>query len=84
MPNKIVYNCSTGLTSIEEIENKPARIYSEDYIRAKRNSLLVETDWMAALDYTMSDSWKVYRQELRDVPSQDDFPQNVIWPTKPE
>ena len=84
MPNKIVYNCSTGLTSIEEIEKKPARIYSEDYIRAKRNSLLVETDWMAALDYTMSDSWKVYRQELRDVPSQDGFPQNVIWPTKPE
>jgi hypothetical protein len=39
---------------------------------------------MATSDYVMSDAWKIYRQALRDVPNQDGFPQNVIWPTKPE
>ena len=24
-----------------------------------------------------------YRQALRDVPAQAEFPQNIVWPTKP-
>jgi len=29
-------------------------------------------------------SWRTYRTELLDVPQQEGFPWNVIWPTKPE
>ena len=52
-------------------------------VRQKRDSLLSETDWMASTDVTLSDAWRAYRQELRDIPAQSDFPNNVTWPTKP-
>ena len=52
-------------------------------IRIKRDGLLSQTDWMAGSDVTMSDEWRTYRQALRDVPAQSDFPNNVTWPTKP-
>ena len=29
--------------------------------------MLYETDWMANSDVTMSNDWKTYRQELRDI-----------------
>jgi hypothetical protein len=28
--------------------------------------------------------WKTYRQALLDIPEQDGFPINVIWPAKPQ
>ena len=52
-------------------------------VRQERNSLLSETDWMAGSDVTMSDEWRTYRQALRDIPSQEGFPNTVTWPTKP-
>ena len=52
-------------------------------IRTKRNLLIVESDWMANSDVTMSDQWRTYRQSLRDITTQSD-PSNIIWPTKPE
>ena len=54
-----------------------------DEIRAKRNSLLVETDYLALSDTTLSSDMAAYRQALRDVTSQAGFPSNVTWPTKP-
>lgn len=39
-------------------------------------------------DYPMSElareNLKVYRQALRDVPEQPDFPNSVVWPIKGE
>nr|DAT00194.1 MAG TPA: tail assembly chaperone protein [Caudoviricetes sp.] len=28
--------------------------------------------------------WAIYRQRLRDIPQQEGFPFNVVWPTKPD
>lgn len=36
-------------------------------LRHKRTSLLAETDYLALSDVTMSDAWKKYRQDLRDI-----------------
>ena len=36
-------------------------------LREKRNRLLAQTDWMANSDVTMSNDWKTYRQQLRDI-----------------
>ena len=36
-------------------------------LRKQRNILLVETDYLALSDVTMTDAWKTYRQELRDI-----------------
>jgi hypothetical protein len=52
-------------------------------IREQRDNLLEETDWMANSDVTMSDDWKTYRQQLRDLPSNTSDPANPTWPTKP-
>ena len=55
-------------------------------LRKKRDALLKETDWMALGDVTMSDSWKTYRQALRDITTQipsDEALTNIKWPTKP-
>jgi uncharacterized protein YqgV (UPF0045/DUF77 family) len=38
-------------------------------LRAKRNALLIKTDWTSGSDVTMSDAMKTYRQQLRDAPS---------------
>jgi hypothetical protein len=56
-------------------------------LRSERNSLLAETDWMAFSDVTMSDAWKKYRQDLRDITNQtptDERLSNIIFPTKPK
>tara|TARA_Y100000015_G_C2364630_1_gene76928 strand:+ start:216 stop:713 length:498 start_codon:yes stop_codon:yes gene_type:complete len=51
--------------------------------RSKRDVLLKETDHYGLSDVTMSDAMKTYRQALRDVPQQTDFPGTINWPTKP-
>ena len=55
-------------------------------LRSERNRFLVETDYLALSDVTMSDAWKTYRQALRDITSGVDTvdkAENVTWPTKP-
>ena len=56
---------------------------AEANVRARRDSLLQETDWMALSDVTMSSEMTTYRQALRDIPAQSGFPYSVTWPTKP-
>tara|TARA_R100001460_G_scaffold97436_1_gene140018 strand:- start:249 stop:566 length:318 start_codon:yes stop_codon:yes gene_type:complete len=36
-------------------------------LRFERDILLKETDWLANSDVSMSDDWKTYRQNLRDI-----------------
>jgi len=38
-----------------------------NFLRFVRNGILKETDYMGNSDVTMSDAWKTYRQELRDI-----------------
>ena len=52
-------------------------------VRADRDSRLAKTDWRACSDLTLSTEWTTYRQALRDVPAQDDFPHTVTWPDEP-
>jgi len=58
-------------------------------LRAKRNSLLKETDHYGLSDVTMSEDMTTYRQELRDLPStvaSNDTAEDVdsiTFPTKP-
>ena len=57
----------------------------EKEVRKKRNTLLAETDYLALSDVTLSDNWKTYRQALRDITNDSEFPDTskVTWPTKP-
>lgn len=55
-------------------------------IKTKRNILLVESDWTQLPDVPINTKtqWATYRQALRDITTQEGYPFDVIWPTKPE
>jgi hypothetical protein len=56
-------------------------------IRVERDARLLACDWTQLDDTPLSNtakaSWASYRQALRDVPSQEGFPWNVVWPPVP-
>ena len=56
-----------------------------DGIRQQRNSLLSQSDWTQNADIPESVKilWQPYRQALRDIPQQEGFPENIIWPVAP-
>jgi uncharacterized protein YukE len=69
-----------ALSSAEQLEE------ALNILRAKRNSLLTQTDWWGASDNTMTDAQKKYRQDLRDLTAGLDTVDKVnavVWPTKP-
>ena len=50
---------------IEELKNaEPYRL-----LRIERDRLLKETDWRASSDLNLPESWRAYRQALRDLPA---------------
>lgn len=57
-------------------------------LRYERDKLLSQSDWTQIQDNPMSAekkrSWANYRQLLRDIPSQNGFPETVSWPKQPE
>lgn len=59
-------------------------------VRAERNRLLAESDWTqlpdarAAMGEAKAAEWDAYRQALRDIPEQEGFPRDVLWPDSPE
>lgn len=67
---------------------EPTEEQQEIQVRAQRNSLLTLCDWTqlpdAPLTAEQKQEWAEYRQALRDVPEQTDFPENVVWPSTPE
>ncbi len=56
-------------------------------IRSERDRLISETDYLTNSDYPISEEdrelIREYRQALRDIPQQEGFPENVVWPDKP-
>ena len=93
--------CNANSCYIEEIEPKedgtrqfiikeiPAPTDEElaQQIRAQRNSLLSQTDYLMMPDYPISDDKRKlieeYRRALRDIPEQAGFPRTIAWPEKP-
>jgi hypothetical protein len=62
----------------ERLQDKEAEV------RQQRNELLSACDWTQLPDSPADhEAWAAYRQELRDVTSQEGFPWNVVWPEMP-
>ena len=58
--------------------------YMATQARNKRDELLKECDWTQVSDAPVDQSaWATYRQELRDITAQDNFPADITWPEKP-
>jgi hypothetical protein len=60
----------------------------EAFLRNVRNRLLTLSDWtqLADVDLTVEEKnqWKEYRQSLRDITLDPDFPSRVTWPVQPK
>ena len=74
---------------VKDDDAKTAWELSEEWtmIRAERDRLIAETDWMMLSDTgTVSTAWKNYRKALREIPSSQDSAKvfsDIDWPDKP-
>jgi len=74
---------------IGDDDAKDARLLADVWkrIRAERDSLIAETDWMMLSDTgTVSAAWKNYRKALREIPQSQDSAktfEDIDWPDKP-
>lgn len=75
------------------VENKTAEELASDsaskaaQVRSQRDALIAQSDWMVIraqeTGVLMDQAWATYRQALRDITSQESFP-NVTWPVNPD
>ena len=74
---------SVSDASSEEIAARIER--QSERSREDRDSLLLQTDWWASSDLTMTAAQTAYRQALRDITSHTNWPHldEADWPTKP-
>lgn len=52
------------------------------HVRQERDNLLRNCDWSQLPDVKESTRtlYQSYRQDLRDIPSQEGFPHDIVWP----
>ena len=71
-----------------DLANAPTQLQTAlDNLRARRNQLLLETDYLALSDQTMSAEMTTYRQALRDITNGLTTVADVeavVFPEKPE
>ena len=75
-----------GTHATNDFETKTVDSLAEklEELRHQRNNLLIETDWRAGSDLTMSDDMKTYRQALRDrFTDKTRMSELDAWPTPP-
>lgn len=93
MPNyKVVNGVKRELTEQEQalLDQRKATWLAEKpsndlaMLRAERDQLLAETDYLALSDNTMTDAMASYRQALRDITNTYTSLDDVVWPTKPQ
>ena len=84
-PEKPLYECNFDYNT--EMWIIDLEIESE-IVRKRRNNYLLETDWvdnaLTRIGQEKYNLWQEYRQALRDLPQQSDFPLSIVWPSKPE
>ena len=87
---EVITNAQTGevtkrpYTAAEIAALQPTTEQLTTAARAKRNQLLTVSDWTQVIDAPVDQAaWAVYRQALRDITSQPEFPETIIWPTQP-
>jgi hypothetical protein len=78
--NQWIQNWDIQQLTEEEKQELTSEKSSE--FRKIRNELLADTDWTQLKDVpeTVSQQYATYRQQLRDIPQQPDFPWVITWP----
>ena len=87
--NQITWHNGTPPISAEQILAIIPQVELDiamETLRAKRNKLIAETDYLALSDNTLSEAMSTYRQALRDITNgitTIEQANSVTWPTKP-
>ena len=87
--NQITWGTDTTPIPVADIEAQFTAVEFDmamEDLRAKRNTLLAETDHYALSDQTLSDDMRTYRQSLRDITeglTTVEEVNAVVFPTKP-
>ena len=78
-----VYTVVVEPLSSEDLQSRTNALAAS--VRAERKSKLLASDWTQLADAVVEKAaWASYRQLLRDLPQQEGFPDNVVWPTAPD
>lgn len=80
-----ILTISYKIVELSDSEKEIARLDKEIAVRSERDGKLVSSDWTQGKDIvdSVSTPWAVYRQKLRDISKQEEFPWNVQWPKEP-
>lgn len=77
--------CSSVIEGFTAPDPRPGATW--DDVRAIRDYLLADSDWVGLVDCPLFESekqdWYNYRQALRDITVSYPTPQEVKWPEKP-
>ena len=77
-------------TLVEQFEDGETIEHTRDVdwveVRAHRDAALAASDWRALKDVTLPNTWKEYRQALRDLPQEHDEANDAAdnWPVMPD
>ena len=77
---------ATYMFSTFDYGTRSWKITNTALIVSERNRLLAQSDWSQLPDVAMStkSQWIAYRQALRDLTAQPEYPANIVWPTPPQ
>jgi hypothetical protein len=82
-----VFTDNESQTAVEQLANYKSNIDAQQAaaVRQQRDQLLKDSDWTQTKDSpdAVDVLWQPYRQALRDITTQEGFPQNVTFPDKP-
>ena len=79
----VITDLNTSIPS-DKLSSEPDLTESATVVARKARDVLLEASDNHALVDRITDSWRDYRQLLRDLPAQTGFPTTITWPTKPE
>lgn len=91
-PFKVIEHSDPESVEVGTMWDGSSWVQTENLVRAKRDDLLTtivdpiagnSLRW-AELGGPQKLAWEAYRKSLLNIPQQDGFPTNVVWPTKPD
>lgn len=78
------------LELLKDVINGPSQEELSNWYKRDRDAFLLQSDWtqlpdvISTMNTERAQEWKTYRQALRDITLQSEFPNEVVWPIKPE
>jgi hypothetical protein len=84
--DKVIWTLIKRAKTAEELQKQTDERATQE--RTFRDRLLSMSDWVVIKSVEVEmpelETWKTYRQALRDVPKQEGFPWTIDWPQAPQ